>query len=94
MWRFDFPAFMWLPLRLTLGLTKPRQKIFGQEFAGKVESVGVQVATFKISDKVFGNTGFGFGARAEYKAVPAKDAIALSPANASFEEAACVPTGG
>jgi hypothetical protein len=22
--RFDFPAFMWLPLRLALGITKPR----------------------------------------------------------------------
>jgi len=92
--RFDFPAFMWLPLRLALGLTKPRQKIFGQEFAGEVESVGAQVTAFKIGDKVFGNTGFGFGAWAEYKAVSAKGAIALSPANASFEEAACIPTGG
>ena len=92
--RFDFPIYLWLPVRLFVGLTRPRKKIFGQEFAGEVEAVGKDVKTLKPGDEIFANTGIGFGAWAEYKALPTSGAIALKPANASFEEAACIPTGG
>lgn len=83
--------------RILMGLTRPRAKILGQEFAGEVESVGSEVRRFRVGDPVFGTTGFGFGAYAEYVCVPDRPsgaALAMKPANMSWDEAATVPTGG
>jgi NADPH:quinone reductase-like Zn-dependent oxidoreductase len=73
------------------GLLKPRNPILGQEFAGQVEAVGRTVTRFKPGDHVFGIDMFG--AYAEYKCIPENGALALKPANMSFEEAASVPNG-
>jgi NADPH:quinone reductase-like Zn-dependent oxidoreductase len=93
-----FPLFLSLPMRLFTGLQRPtRITVLGQEFAGKIESVGNDVKRFIEGDEVFGTTGFGMGAYAEYICLPAvsKDgALAIKPANLSFEEAAAVPLGG
>ena len=32
--RFEFPAWIWLPIRLAFGVVRPRVRILGQEFAG------------------------------------------------------------
>jgi NADPH:quinone reductase-like Zn-dependent oxidoreductase len=86
-----------LLVRILMGLTKPRPKILGQEFAGEVESVGPRVRRFRAGDPVFGTTGFGFGAYAEYVCL-AEDspgrALAVKPSNMTYEEAAAVPMGG
>ncbi|MCI4336682.1 MAG: NAD(P)-dependent alcohol dehydrogenase [Thermoplasmata archaeon] len=86
----------WL-VRLLFGLTRPRRKVLGQEFAGEVEAVGRDVRRIRVGDRVFGTTGFGFGAYAEYLCLPADSrgrAIAIQPQNMTYEEAASVPTGG
>ncbi|MCI4372704.1 MAG: NAD(P)-dependent alcohol dehydrogenase [Thermoplasmata archaeon] len=86
-----------LLVRILMGPTKPRRKILGQEFAGEVESVGQTVTRFRKGDRVFGTTGFGFGAYAEYLCLPEKSngrALARMPTNVGFNEAAAVPTGG
>ena len=73
------------------GLLKPKHKIPGNNIAGRVEAVGRNVTQFQPGDEVFGNlTECGFGAFAEYVAVP-ENVLALKPANISFEEAAAVP---
>ncbi len=95
--RLRFSFLLRLFLRLYMGPVRPRRKILGQEFAGEIEAVGDQVTQFKRGDQVFGTTGFRFGAYAEYTCLPAtsKDgAVTTKPANLTFEEAACVPTGG
>jgi NADPH:quinone reductase-like Zn-dependent oxidoreductase len=73
------------------GLLKPKIKILGTDAAGRVEAVGKDTMQFKPGDEVFGDLSeCGFGAFAEYVCVP-ETALALKPANLTFEEAATVP---
>src|SRR4051794_289847 len=82
------------PFRLVAGLRIPRFKIIGTDVAGRVETVGRNITEFRPGDEVFGELSrCGFGAYAEFAAAPAK-ALALKPANLSFEEAATLPTAG
>ncbi|HXN92222.1 MAG TPA: NAD(P)-dependent alcohol dehydrogenase [Candidatus Sulfotelmatobacter sp.] len=79
--------------RLVSGVRRPRQPILGTEFAGEVEAVGPAVTEFGAGDRVFGNTGFGFGAHAEYICIRESARITHMPAGVSFEEAAAVSDG-
>lgn len=98
--RLALPLGLGLPIRLYAGLLRPnRIKILGQELAGVVESIGTTVSNYQPGDEVYGSTGFGFGAYAEYICLPAEpgDAqgvLALRPRDLTPEQAAVVPTAG
>ncbi len=78
-------------VRFMYGFSKPKFKILGSDVAGWVEAVGANVTRFKPGDAVFGDLStHGFGALAEYVAVPA-DALAPKPTNLTMEQAAAVP---
>ena len=53
--------WFWLPLRLALGLRRPRRRILGACFAGEIARVGKDVAVFKVGDQVFGTSGAATG---------------------------------
>lgn len=98
--RLELPLMLSFPVRLYAGFLKPRRiPILGQELAGEVVEVGKNVTSYKMGDQVFGTTGFGFGAYAEYIALPekpddAQGTLAPKPANLTYGEAAAVPTAG
>src|SRR5213595_737531 len=74
-----------------VGLRKPKDTRLGVDFAGTVEAVGKNVTQFKPGDEVFGGRG---GAFAEYVTPRANRAVALKPANVTFEQAASVNIAG
>lgn len=90
--------------RLVAGLFRPRRiPILGMELAGDVETVGRQVSCFAPGERVFGFAGFGFGAYAEYKCLPAqpkpgktaKEGLLVPiPTGMSYEQAAPLAGGG
>ena len=75
-------------MRLGSGVGAPDDTSMGVDFAGTVEAIGRNVTRFKPGDQVFGGRG---GAFAEYVTVPEDRALALKPANMTFEQAASVP---
>jgi NADPH:quinone reductase-like Zn-dependent oxidoreductase len=73
------------------GLLRPKIGTLGADIAGRVEAIGANVSQFQTGDEIFGDiSAWGFGGFAEYVSAP-EDALALKPANISFEEAAAVP---
>ena len=79
--------------RLVSGVRAPRQRILGSEFAGEVAAVGAAVTEFAVGDRVFGNTGLGFGAHAEFICMSESARIAKMPAGMTFEQAAPICDG-
>ena len=73
------------------GLRKPKETRLGVDYAGIVEAVGKNVTNFKPGDEVFGGRN---GALAQYICPRADRAIALKPANMSFEQASSVGVAG
>lgn len=91
----NVPLLFWLPARLTLGFTRPKNPVFGMELAGEVEAIGRGVTRFKVGDSVFASTlTEKFGAYAEYKRFPENGLVLPKPHNMSYVEAAAVPIGG
>jgi NADPH:quinone reductase-like Zn-dependent oxidoreductase len=80
--------------RLISGVRRPRQRILGTEFAGEVAAIGAGVTEFAVGERVFGSSGFAFGAHAEFIRTREGARIAPMPASITFEDAAAICDGG
>jgi len=78
-------------MRLMTGLGLPDSVRMGVDYSGVVEAIGANVTAFEPGDEVFGGRN---GAFAQYVTVGEDRAIALKPANMSFEQAASVGIAG
>lgn len=93
--RFRFWSVVTVPLRLYIGLFRPRgERIPGQEFAGDVVAVGDAVTRFEVGDRVCAHAGFGFGGYGEYATVGESGTVASIPEGVSYEDATTLPTAG
>jgi NADPH:quinone reductase-like Zn-dependent oxidoreductase len=76
------------PMRVLTGVVRPRPKIWGCEFAGRVAAVGDSVSGFALDDRVFGYLEGRFGAHAEFLAVKADRLVTHIPEGGSYVDAA------
>jgi len=94
----QIPLRFRIPMRLMLGITRPRHDIIGEVLSGEVVQVGAKTRRFRAGDQVFGLTGFSLGAYADYKCMKEDDSkqgcIALKPSTISHEEATSAAYGG
>lgn len=94
----NVPIWFLIPMRIMLGICKPKNPIIGLVLAGEVEAIGKDIKRFKIGDEVYGLTGYGLGAYAEYKCMKEIDSthgcLAIKPKNISYEEATVAAYGG
>lgn len=80
-------------IRFIYGLPRPKCPVLGNEFAGRVESVGANVSLFKPGDDVVGYNDRTFGGHAQYVTMRETGMIARLPAGLSYEEAAPMAEG-
>jgi NADPH:quinone reductase-like Zn-dependent oxidoreductase len=94
----QIPLRFRIPMRLMLGITRPRHSIIGEVLSGEVVQAGARTTRFKAGDQVYGLTGFSLGAYADYKCMKDVDSkrgcLALKPANTSHEDATSAAYGG
>ncbi len=81
--------------RLFSGLLKPRVKIHGEMFVGRIDSVGKSVQDFQQNEMVYGSTGMKLGAYAEYVPVNVvKNTIKKIPGGVNYIDALPLLDGG
>lgn len=94
----DIPLMFKIPMRLMIGIRRPRNPIIGEVFSGEIEFAGPEIKRFKIGDCVYGLTGYSLGAYAGYKCMKEIDSkrgcLAVMPGNIGFEEATAAAYGG
>jgi len=90
----DVPAGLLIPSSLVLGIFRPRRPVLGMDAAGVVVAAGADVSGFAPGDEVLAMLGSRFGGHAEYAIVKATDAIALKPAEMTFDDAVSLVFGG
>ena len=94
----NVPLRFKIPMRLMLGITKPRKPIIGLVFSGVVKTVGSKIKKFSQGDEVYGMTGYNLGAYAQYLCSKEIDSttgcVSKKPRNISFVEVTSAIYGG
>lgn len=79
--------------RIFLGFPKPKAKVLGCEFSGKVVAVGAGVLRFQVGDRVFGFDDARFGGFADYLCLPEKTSVTHLPASVDYKTGAMLSEG-
>ncbi|MBU2664298.1 NAD(P)-dependent alcohol dehydrogenase [Actinoplanes bogorensis] len=81
--------------RVVLGPRRPRAgvRVLGLEFAGEVTELGPRADGFQPGERVFGFTGFGVGANAEFKCLSARASMTTVPDGVTYARAAAAVDG-
>jgi len=79
--------------RFMTGFFKPKSPILGIEFAGIIKSVGKNVSSFKLDDKVYGLNELDWGCHAQYMIISEDKAVVKIPKNITYEQAAASSEG-
>lgn len=82
------PFFM----RIVTGLLKPKKRIPGTEFAGKVIKKGNRVSTLRVGDRVFGFNDEGAQSHAQILTIDEHNAVTI-PGDISYTQAAACSEG-
>lgn len=94
----QLPLRFLIPMRMLIGVMRPRSAIIGEVLSGEVAQVGAGVRRFRVGDHVFGLTGVSLGAYADYTCMKEIDSkrgcIALKPRSVSHEAATSAAYGG
>jgi len=80
-------------MRLFVGLTKPRDRVPGTDFAGQVEAIGKDVSLFKVGDRVWGLHDEGLKSQAEYMTFREDKAVIKIPEGFSYQEVVACAEG-
>ena len=80
--------------RLAVGWSAPRQPVLGMVLSGEVASIGSDVRSFQVGDRVFGFNRHRFGTYAQYVCWPQDAPLATRPVNLTDEDAAAIVYGG
>ena len=90
-WDWEILRGQSLLVRMLHGLFRPKVRVIGCDFAGRIARLGERVTTLRVGDEVYGDLCMqGFGAFAEYACAP-ETALARKPASMTFEQAAAIP---
>jgi NADPH:quinone reductase-like Zn-dependent oxidoreductase len=87
------PRGLGVPVRLKVGMTRPKQPVFGFDVAGRVEAVGSAVTRFRPGDRVLASRGLDLGCHAERVAVR-EGGIAPIPDTVTSQDAVALSFGG
>lgn len=94
----QIPMRVRIPMRLMIGILKPRCGVIGEVLAGEVEAVGKNIERFAPGDRVCAVTGFSLGAYAEYKCMKEVDSkqgcLAHMASNIDFDAGTVAAYGG
>ncbi|MBT8184292.1 MAG: NAD(P)-dependent alcohol dehydrogenase [Eudoraea sp.] len=80
--------------RFFTGLLKPKIRILGSDFSGKVSALGKNASLFNVGDHVYGSTNQDLGAYAQFICMPEKGLLVEKPEKVGIKEAAAVFFGG
>jgi NADPH:quinone reductase-like Zn-dependent oxidoreductase len=79
--------------RLIIGWPKPKARVLGCEFSGRVVGVGKEVKRFSVGDRVVGFDDSTFGGFAQYMAISENKGIVHLPEAVDFQTAASLTEG-
>ena len=74
-------------MRFVLGLFKPRKIILGTDFSGEIVSIGKNIKSYNLGDKVFGFNDTGSESQVEYTSTTEENLFPI-PKNINHKQAA------